>query len=405
MPRPCDHPTGPPQPANCGVCAAYVRDERYRAKWDAVPQPNGKRVQLNQLPCVHLGADTGERRDCVACGGRKGVPIHGCVLHSTCSPTGRLVYNGERYGETVEVRNCLTCADHSLADLIVPVDPPRPPGHESRAAFNCSLLDLPDGRTLFAYRCGWKGARIAMCGLDHAHRPGQSWLLQTPTRTLRDHAGQEDPRLFLHNGELYCSYIGVQSWATGLSTHQCLMRLSPDGRRVTWSGYLDYPGRQEWEKNWQFISHGNQLYAVYSINPHRVLRLDGDKATLIHESPGPDPKRGDQLRGGASPVLHNGEWYSWFHGKLPKKGGNEYWLGLVTYSADPPFLPLRYVRSKLLEPNRADRPSPTVPHAVFPCGAALRGSKWVVSYGYYDHLCKIAEFDATRVETWLEGVQ
>lgn len=388
------------------MCAAYVRDERYRAKWDAPSLfGNGRRIQLNQLPCVELGVDTGERHDCLGCGNRKDMPVHSCILHGTCSPTGRLIYPGERYGETVEVRNCLTCTDHSLADMIVPVDPPRSPGFEGRAAFNCSLLDLANDRTLFAYRCGWKGARIAVCELDREHRPGQSWILQTPTRTALDNAGQEDPRLFLHNGELHCSYIGVRSTSEGLSTHQHLMRLSPDGRRVLESWCPAYDNRQAWEKNWNFTSHEGILYAVYSINPHRILRIDEGKATLVYTERGPDPKRGDQLRGGATPVLVGDEYYSWCHGKLHKKGGNEYWIGLYTFSAKPPFRPLRYVRSKILEPYRPDRPSPTVPHAVFPCGAVLRGSKWVVSYGYYDHECKIAEFDATRVETWLEDVR
>lgn len=35
MARPCDHPIGEPQPERCGVCAAYVRDPKYRALYDA----------------------------------------------------------------------------------------------------------------------------------------------------------------------------------------------------------------------------------------------------------------------------------------------------------------------------------------------------------------------------------
>jgi hypothetical protein len=35
---------------------------------------------------------------------------------------------------------------------------------------------------------------------------------------------------------------------------------------------------------------------------------------------------------------------------------------------------------------------------VYPCGVVRRGGEWLVSYGYHDHECRIAAFDAAALD-------
>lgn len=46
----------------------------------ALPPPRQK------LPCVHLGADTGEKTDCPSCTGRVQLNVFSCVIHGRCTP-------------------------------------------------------------------------------------------------------------------------------------------------------------------------------------------------------------------------------------------------------------------------------------------------------------------------------
>lgn len=255
------------------------------------------------------------------------------------------------------------------------------------------------GRTYMAYRRGWGQARIVLAELD-----GRSILwqreLKLPLRGAADLA-HEDPRLFVFRGELHVAYTGVTKVDRVTVASVCYSRLSESGD-VLADFQPHYAGRASQEKNWSFFDAGDGLHAIYWHGGQRqILRIDGDKATLAHDYQQQLPFAGGEPRGGASPIYHDGEWYSFFHGVAGEGTDRIYSAGLYTFDPDPPFRIVRHIRQPLLLPNLSERPTPKVPHCVYPAGAVLHDGQWILSLGYYDHWCELAAFDAAAIERLL----
>lgn len=80
----------------------------------ASEQAKANRVKIKarlSVPCIHLGDETGERHDCIVCGGEKSQAVLACALHGRCTWKRRLVYK-DQGGAQVEVRWCVTCDDY-----------------------------------------------------------------------------------------------------------------------------------------------------------------------------------------------------------------------------------------------------------------------------------------------------
>jgi predicted GH43/DUF377 family glycosyl hydrolase len=283
--------------------------------------------------------------------------------------------------------------------------------------FNCSLV-AHRGRRFFSYRRHWTGARLVLAELDEHWRV--LWNRELAIRpTPHNELAQEDPRLFIFRGALHVAYSGVFRNRQGaVRTSVCVARLSEEGA-VAADWYAHYEPRQSWEKNWSFFEHAGGLYCVYSIAPHRILRVQGSgfgvhdhspltshlsplTAVFAHESAAPE-FAGGAPRGGASPVLHDGQWYSFFHSVLGDGRDRVYAMGLYTFEDRPPFRITRFLRQPLLLPRLADRPAEHTPHSVYPAGALFdrQRGQWVISFGYYDRFSELAAFDAARLEELL----
>ena len=272
---------------------------------------------------------------------------------------------------------------------------------------NGSIIEYR-GMTLFAYRFGWNSARVHMCQLDENYQSVWETELAIP-RVAYNMLASEDPRLFIHDGHLWLAYTGV-AWKNGrMITHVMISELD-DGFEVLNTLYCHYQRRTDWEKNWGMFSHNGELFCVYDIPDQQTLSCfelphdTGESQWGIHDSHGevPFPRQLGLLRGGASPILHQGEYYSWCHGVFKHKGERHYQLCLYTFEARCPFKPSRAIMLPLLQVNPADRPQPHVPHCVYPAGVVLRDNRWCVSYGYYDHKCLVAEFDVNQIEQLLD---
>jgi FkbM family methyltransferase len=288
--------------------------------------------------------------------------------------------------------------------------------------FNCSQI-VYQGQTLLAYRVHWQDARLALATLDE-----QGNVLRNDLLKLHLGDAQEDPRLFVFRDELYVSFTAYYHREGSQWTDVCYARLERDSRATAvqlpdfgaedgrncksscatgkWHVVEEfvpyYAGRQPWEKNWGFFEHEGQLYAVYSIRPHRVLRIEGNRATLVAETDVPFPAKSGLLHGGAPPVFHRGEYYCFFHRRHGATHEKAYTLDLYTFEGRPPFRPSRYVPVPLLVPSLADRPSETTPHAVFPGGAYIDARhRWCVSLGYYDQWCERVYFGINQIEACL----
>jgi predicted GH43/DUF377 family glycosyl hydrolase len=276
-------------------------------------------------------------------------------------------------------------------------------------SFQGSIL-YHQGRYLYAYRHGWLGGQVHMANLGAAIGerpfidPEQTW----PTGIDHKDAwrGREDPRLFRFQGRLYVSFNGVWTGADGGLASSMMLALLDDGGRAEQVWAPRYEGATQIEKNWQFFEHEQQLYCVYSVEPHVILRMDGVMATQVAgTSVGLSWDYG-HLRGGAPPVRVGDEYYHFIHGQLITKDGKViYAAGVYTFEAKPPFAVKRFAKKPLMLPppgETSPRPELTV---VFPCGAVRQDDSWFISYGHNDIDCRLAEFDAADVEKLLEPVK
>jgi hypothetical protein len=179
--------------------------------------------------------------------------------------------------------------------------------------------------------------------------------------------------------------------------------------------------RQPVEKNWILFTHDNELWAIYSIAPHVVLKVtlagagpilcrrtyvqQWDVAAYTH--------RYGELRGGAPPVRLGDRYISFFHSRfvarplrsrllrlLGKAQMNtvHYVGGAYGFAAEPPFVPLGLSPEPLLLPpqlpRRQQQLNPEVEYSAYPCGAILQDQRWIISFGARNEYCCLTTFAA-----------
>jgi predicted GH43/DUF377 family glycosyl hydrolase len=274
--------------------------------------------------------------------------------------------------------------------------------------FNPSIIDSGDG-FIFVYRTGWKGSNLYAVRLDRDFKPDGESVLLSVNRNGSGY-GREDPRLFRLNGKLHISFTGVVGRHG--PTNVLFARINEETLAVEDRFFPRGFKRNSWEKNHSYFDYEGIAHAVYTITPHKILRIEGDQAEYIHETPYPGEWSGGYLRGGAAPVLHNGEWYSFMHGRwdnhrvrLPSQPAHPahrhvYTMGIYTFSPKPPFQMLRYcpVPIDVAEPDMHDGNYADV---IFPGGAVYRNGYWCVAMGVNDRRSEIRFYDAAWIESQL----
>lgn len=295
-------------------------------------------------------------------------------------------------------------------------------------AFNPALVR--DGLGLImAYRMilSDQVRRLAICRLDAALRvvAGSPQPISDRVRLDRNagypdvvHTWFADPRLHLWSDGLFLSWNS--GWHEPVN-HQFLHRLDPETL-----GPIGVPGelvlqgpRRPLEKNWMLFRHGSgETFCIYSVAPHRVLRvaLDGTDAILCTDAATVDfaltayPPSHGGLRGGAPPVLHDGRYWSFTHSVHDGQGGYRYEAAAYCFAAAPPFAPLAepVVPLPLAVGRRGGRRlprlNPAVESVVYPCGAVLDGDAWLVSHGIDDERCAITRIRHADVCATLRSV-
>lgn len=281
-------------------------------------------------------------------------------------------------------------------------------------AFNPALIRAGEG-WLMAYRMILADGvrRLAICLLDSRLRVvrGSAFAVSDqirfpPTAQYPNvvHSWFADPRLYRWDDRLFLY------WNSGWhepANHQFLHELDP----ATWAP-VGWPreltcvgGRRPLEKNWTFFRDARRdIYCVYSITPHRVLRasIEGGEAVRCEEFASHELTLGDYppchggLRGGAPPVFHEGRFWSFVHSIHDCVDGYRYESAVYCFAGDPPFAPLAepVATLDLAGPCRSSRHLPQLNPAVasveYPCGAAIDGDDWLVSLGVNDERCVIA---------------
>lgn len=388
-----------------------TRDERIRAALGRSSLPviestasTKRQAPKVQTPCRFRGPPDGGVVDCPSCQGTVRLKTFSCAKYGRCTVTKHV--DG--------LATCVGCPAFrpghrprppwdgaaplklDSADLY-----PELPGHR----FNPALAAWGDGY-VFVWRDGWAGSDLWACRLDAGFLPvGEPQLLDLAHWAAG--YGREDPQLFVYGGALHVTFVGVQG-AGGrvLRTNVLFARLDADLRAgPVYAPRAPDVSPSRWQKNWGFFEHDGGLYAVYSIDPHRVLRIRGNSAEwLSDELPNPLPWTGGERRGGAPPQLVGDELWTFFHDRVDRAGSRPlYRLGLITNDARPPFAPRRHVPVPLAVADPATNPG-NYCDCLFPRGAIQVGPNWVLSLGVHDRWSELRAFDHADLERRLVGL-
>lgn len=304
------------------------------------------------------------------------------------------------------------------------------PGHV--AVFNPALVRFRE-RLLMAYRVvgADRRRRIAICALDQHTQPIAETIV--PLSDFICDAGDwhADPRFLVAHDRLF---VHFNDNTRQRPNNIYILELDPDTLHpLTAARPLTLLGpRQEIEKNWMLFEHEGDFYAIYSIAPHQVLRVDLRGRGPVHCTPcytqnwdiGVYSRRYGEPRGGAPPVRDGDVYYSVFHSsearrisarlytrikRLPPRTASamirllrmsrlRYIAGVYAFAAAPPFEPLGLSMTPLIKPPQAPAQAwrsplyPGVVDVVYPCGAVLDTQQWTISYGLFNWECGLACF-------------
>ncbi len=298
------------------------------------------------------------------------------------------------------------------------------------AYFNPGLVQRPDGLWLVARRSENRpdmsiGMNSLMAfKLDSHLTPQFGVPIKIPARFPGEHF--EDARAVYRDGTTWisCSNFVViphrpkEMWTGSQitvcpvnSNWQTLDRFDPVYRNNS------KPGRtaNDIEKNWLWFwpeGQPNEPHLVYGANgEHHVARFDSRFA--VRES---WQSRFDSqfwtygvIRGGTPPVLYGREYWTFFHSSLPlsTKYRRRYFMGAYSFMAKPPWTVTQYTMRPLLAGSDEDEWWPQKPLVVFPCGAVLQGSTWIITLGVNDLKCawiKIPHIDlAAQMRPLING--
>lgn len=257
---------------------------------------------------------------------------------------------------------------------------------------NPSVVDF-DGKKIMVYRMEsipfCTTTKIGICYLNDNYQPieGTSKILDLYSNLSGIAPGYhvEDPRLFVHNNELYISYTD------GYTMGQA--KIDPVSLTASESFYLKKPAQKKTEKNWTFFSHESKLYSVYTVSPHVIYEMNGADYKIAFETDFPNKWKWGELRGGTSPVLTDNGYLSFFHSSIDSTGGyRQYFIGAYLFESKPPFKPIAISQNPIIAgemiPTHIPRLSSKI-YVVFPGGVIRENDGWQVAFGYNDYQCRL----------------
>ena len=270
----------------------------------------------------------------------------------------------------------------------------------------------------------------------------------------------EDPRLFVHRGQLYLQAFGLFAksgppdgrqyllvlerlpatagattaagpagpaggFRVGLPREVLLPAVIPPGLPLGRNSMLDNPRR---EKNWVAFTHDDTLHMVHSLDPPIVFRLYEDEAGA---APGASIRtefvsmggntsvrwRYGGMRGG-TPAIYDSElggYVTFFHTKamhhVPTPAGlarvNYYYMGCCVFAAKPPFSIQLISGEPLIGRHFYNNTMANIngSHGIFPQGVLLEAgltedqtsAHYVVSYGKDDMAIGAVRFDRRKL--------
>jgi hypothetical protein len=211
----------------------------------------------------------------------------------------------------------------------------------------------------------------------------------------------EDPRVIEHNGDWFLTY--TDGFRVGIA------KLSRDSCDTLYTHYLTPPIRVNHtehdgrEKNWIPFSDGEHVCFLYSDNPRQILRYSDTGSMLVLTSVEPSTAItqhiGGVIRGGCPPVRYDHLHMIWF---FHTAKNYKYTIGAyitrgfrdVVYVIEAPILEgvpqPRFNTSLVIKDN-----------VVYPCGAVVYGSGWMISMGINDYKIGLLYIKKSLIEKHL----
>lgn len=262
--------------------------------------------------------------------------------------------------------------------------------------FNASIIESGEGY-LYAWRSGWSGSRIGICRLDRDFQPiPKEWaILELNKKGI---VGHEDPRLFRLNGHLHLWYIAYGGKRTSVK----FCRINESTLKIEDEFFPQIPNRQHYEKNHAYFDYQGIAHAVYDSSPnHRIIKVEGNSATHAYSTPFHVGFPGGTIRGGASPVLYEGNYWHFFHAARYQSNGRRlYSTGVTVFRGKPPFDVLRYTPSPIDEADTRREHDANV-DCLFIGGAFFKDGRWITANGLHDRWSEIRFYDHDLIESQL----
>jgi pyruvyltransferase len=218
-------------------------------------------------------------------------------------------------------------------------------------------------------------------------------------------------------------------WNNGYNDHgnnnQYMVELDQTGKPVGKAKEIILKSlRRRTEKNWAFFEAENQTWAVYSVTPHTILRVDLDSSATevlcdIDNVASWKPSYSNvfgSFRGGAQPIRVGENFLNVVHSRFNMPEGVEYVPAVYEFSAKYPFQPvseLPYPLALNFDPHtdhtsrgfsegEKEDLNSTTSSVIYPTGFAVRGEDFVISGGYNDAHCFIATGPVAYLRTGMK---
>lgn len=211
----------------------------------------------------------------------------------------------------------------------------------------------------------------------------------------------EDPRICVIGGKPWLSYCTFQIFPNERysGAHQQVAILNDNWQPISrWDPIYGFNGGSILtgtgnEKNWTWFEHDGAPHLLYNIEPHTVVRWDGERPSETHQTE-TTPWAWGHMRGGTSPVQikTGGDYTVFFHSStMWTEIKRRYHMGAYQFEAKPPFRITRMTKKPILSGSHEDPWAEGLPLVVFPCGAIFVKGKWVVTMGVNDYCTAMME--------------
>lgn len=271
------------------------------------------------------------------------------------------------------------------------------------AYFNPGLVERPDGLWLIVRRSKeWPRMSFGFNDLmafklEGDHQPVKGVKIQIPQMLNGEHF--EDPRAVYYAGTTWiscCNFVVYpisnmkQTW-TG--AHQLLCDVNEHWNTTKRNDPVygkngASPGMNTGdEKNWIWFFYKGLPHMIYMTQPHTVVPFNTFMEAgvpYVTQEINPLWMHGKPA-GGSPPVLHEGEYWSFFHSSTPWVGDKRrYHMGAYAFESEPPFRITKMSSLPLLSGSKKDIWFEKKPLVIFPNGSIIKDGMWTVTFGVND---------------------